>query len=356
MFKLFHIVYHTDIWRTPGDSQTGGLNVVVRESSKYLSRRGFDITVICSADERKVREFHYSGNFRTVYLPYTTFERELIYLVRRESPSLIHIHYWLSGIKSLRVIDDAISIFSLHSMAPPDSIRRKQMEELLLNLVDFIFVSSSTEYEHITKNYNVEQGRIFRIGYGLEFFRENQQITLSTPLKYFLYVGRIVPQKGVDLLIDTFLSLPRKDFFLIIVGESEGELMKYSQNILYVGKLSRDFLMGFYRNAYATVLPSMNESYGLVILESLACGTPVITTPTGEATNLVKNFYNGFLVNYGDREKLREALMFMIEHPHLVKAMKVNALNSARKFSWENSINSIKNAYEKILREATIMC
>ena len=144
--------------------------------------------------------------------------------------------------------------------------------------------------------------------------------------KKILYVGRILPHKGIDYLIEAFRLLDRTDYTLRIVGRVYSEeyyeyLNRLSDglNIEFVHDADDDRLIQEYRTALVTVLPSVHTSYngnhtlvpelmGFTLLESQACATPVICTDAGAMSEFVSQGETGFVVGSNSGERIAEAL------------------------------------------------
>lgn len=127
--------------------------------------------------------------------------------------------------------------------------------------------------------------------------------------KYFLYVGRLSKEKGVDNLIKTFVKL--KNEKLLIVGD--GPEMNYLKsittvnNITFTGKVDHEELVKYYKQAFALIVPSIwMENNPLVVLESLYWGTPVISTNRGGLSDFSKN--GAMCLNYNNSKELIECI------------------------------------------------
>lgn len=148
--------------------------------------------------------------------------------------------------------------------------------------------------------------------------------------KKILYVGRILPHKGIDYLIEGFRLLARSDYALRIIGRVYSEeyyeyLKRLSSglNVEFVHDADDERLIREYRTALVTVLPSVHTSYngshtrvpelmGFTLLESQACGTPVICTDAGAMSEFVVQDETGFVVESNSGERIAEALERMI--------------------------------------------
>jgi glycosyltransferase involved in cell wall biosynthesis len=132
----------------------------------------------------------------------------------------------------------------------------------------------------------------------------------------FLYVGRLDPEKGLDVLLEAFRDVPGE---LEIVGSGTEEAPlrdAASERVRFTGPLGRDDVVARYAAADAFVLPSRSEQWGMVLNEAAAAGLPLVaTTAAGAAHELVESGVNGFLVEPGDVGGLAQALRRIAEDP-----------------------------------------
>jgi len=177
-----------------------------------------------------------------------------------------------------------------------------------------------------------------------------------------LYVGRIEPRKGVDILLKSLSKIQAKSWFLLLVGEGQQSYINYlnylaskfdiTGKICFVGKVPRYLLPYFYSAAYLYVLPSLFEGLPATILEAMSCGTPVIVSRVGGIPEVIINGINGILINPGSSEQLREALEHLLSDSSYRNKISKFALDIVRKiFSWDNVANRYYELYKVLLNE-----
>lgn len=184
----------------------------------------------------------------------------------------------------------------------------------------------------------------------------NEDIEIKQP--YILAVGRMEKTnvKQIDLLLKYFAEskLPENNFKLVILGDGEtkqkmekiAEDLKIKDSVDFKGFIKNPF--PFYKNAFATVLTSKYEGFGLVLAESLLCGIPVISfdCETGPR-EIIQNRKNGLLIENQNFEAFKNALNELIENPNLYQKLKQNAKKSAEQFS----LDFIKNEWKEFLKK-----
>ena len=184
----------------------------------------------------------------------------------------------------------------------------------------------------------------------------------------FLYIGRLVSTKGVKQIILAWYKLYSENNFippLWIVGGSHKEieiirnelsneipqlpLLEKSMQICFWGYLPFDIINVLLLRSLVLIEHSRFEAGGRVILEAMSTGTPVIATPFGFAKDLIKNWENGFLVNYNDINQLSLCMSFFIQQPHISKALGMHAyetyLHYKKVWNYAQRHLEIYNAY-----------
>jgi len=180
--------------------------------------------------------------------------------------------------------------------------------------------------------------------------------------KTILYVGRIVPRKGLHVLLKS-LNYIKNAVDLEIIGPP-GWNEDYNQNILrlidtenqkrkhkirYLGCVDNTILIERYQKASIFVLPSFLEPFGVVLLEALACETPVVSTPTGGTTEIVENGENGMLVPVNNPLKLAEAIDYLLENKDArMKFGKAGRIKVLEDFSIEVLVKRLSKIYAKL--------
>ncbi|DAB34820.1 MAG TPA: glycosyl transferase [Sulfurospirillum sp. UBA12182] len=116
--------------------------------------------------------------------------------------------------------------------------------------------------------------------------------------KRFLFIGRISKEKNIELLVDVFNQLPEHTLTVIGTGSLEKELKnKANSNIIFLGQVNNTELQDYFNKNDIFILPSLSESWGLVIEEALYFGLPVLISDNCGASELIENGKNGYIVN-----------------------------------------------------------
>ena len=406
------ISYHTCPLATLGGKDTGGMNVYVRDLTKFLGSLGIHADVFTrSQDEHVPHVLHELGcGNRVVHIPAgpenprpkTELQNYLPEFVngildfsetKRISYDLIHSHYWLSGLAALQLKEKwkipVIQMF--HTLAMLKNKIARTSEEIdgdyringekeVINLVDQIVASTVDEKENLIDLYSASKENISIIPPGVDISRfypiasdeAKEFLNIPADEKMILFVGRIEPLKGIDTLIRAIAHMRKSDvqstcphYLYIIGGEPNSENGNGTQEferlkalcadlgvgdmILFMGKKDQNTLQYYYSAAEILVMPSNYESFGMVALESMACGTPVAATQVGGLQHLVKNGITGFTVPNNDPDALEESLTQLICKPELRAQMSRNSIEYAKTFSWETITPKIIDLYKETL-------
>lgn len=217
---------------------------------------------------------------------------------------------------------------------PPAKLARKDKE---LELADHVFVASS-----LTRN------SLTAIGYPTERI---SVIPYGSPTNYFnpaprtddtfraIFVGLVGPRKGVHYLLKAWreMALPKAELLLVGTRQFSDEWFERETkglSVRHVASVPHHTLGGFYTSADLFVFPSLIEGFGLVLLEAMSCGLPVLTTPNTAGPDIVAEGRDGFIVPIRDVEALKAKLSWAHGHRAELAAMGVEARRTAERLSW----------------------
>jgi D-inositol-3-phosphate glycosyltransferase len=185
-----------------------------------------------------------------------------------------------------------------------------------------------------------------------------------------LFVGRIEPLKGIDILIEAIALMRQRQVYVclsVIGGNLEDEQKELTDEmarlhalrekynlqdlVAFLGRRSQDTLPYYYSAAQAVVVPSHYESFGMVALEAMACGTPVVASQVGGLAFLVQDGVTGFTVPVDEPQALADRLTTLILDSSLRKRMGKQAAEFAKEYGWEKIAARIVKLYEELLEE-----
>jgi len=190
--------------------------------------------------------------------------------------------------------------------------------------------------------------------------------------RMILFVGRIERLKGVDTLIEAMACLnlknEKKPVHLAIIGGDPSvsreemtvemarlkdlcEDLGLDQSVIFLGKRDQSKLPYFYSAADVLVMPSHYESFGMVALEAMACGTPVIASEVGGLGYLIRDGETGFTIPAEEPETLCEKLYWLLNDDELHARMSRQAAEYAKGYAWEKITSQIVNSYQALARD-----
>jgi len=179
-----------------------------------------------------------------------------------------------------------------------------------------------------------------------------------------LFAGRLEKYKGLKYLLESIKIVKKefKDIKLIVVGngdylsqcENLSKKLGLQNNVMFIGKLSHKSLDLEYKKCSVFVLPSYtsSETFGIVLLESLACKTPVITTDIVGIANDIKKNNCGIVVKTKDSQALAESIIKILNNPKLAKQMGENGRKLVeQKYTWEKIAKDVYNVYRSVMKK-----
>ncbi|HEX6031599.1 MAG TPA: glycosyltransferase, partial [Tepidiformaceae bacterium] len=178
-----------------------------------------------------------------------------------------------------------------------------------------------------------------------------------------LWVGRLEKLKGVDILIGALAQLDERDFTLLIVGgderahglrselEAQARAEGIAANVRFEGAVAHDALPLYYSAADVCVVPSYYESFGLVAVEAMACGTPVVASRVGGLVSTVQDGVSGYLIPWRCPEPFAEKLEVLLNNPELRDNFSGAARKSVERFRWRNVALEITSVYDRAVAE-----
>jgi glycosyltransferase involved in cell wall biosynthesis len=187
-----------------------------------------------------------------------------------------------------------------------------------------------------------------------------QRLGLKKDKFIVFFSGNIWKVKGFDLVVEVAneLKKTRAGIDFIIAGGFYPEidpLHKEWKNISpsnmdYVGLLPHRKLADYYAAADIAIAPSIwEEPFGMVIIEAMACGTPVIASKIGGIPEIIRDGESGLLIKPGCAEELREKILWCMKNPNALSVMASNARNRSLCYDWKNIAVKMELLYKKIM-------
>jgi D-inositol-3-phosphate glycosyltransferase len=394
---------HTCPLAALGGKETGGMNVYVREVARALGHLGFEIDVFTRSQDPAIPEvvrlgpgarvIHVSaGPARPIaraavadHLEEFAERMEAFRTRERVRYDLVHSHYWLSGLAGLDLARrwDVPLVHMFHTLgAIKNAVARgsndTEPEERLAAEIriakeaDRIVASNLVERADLAWHLGADPGRVAVIpcGVDVELFRPRPTAPARARLgldaeHVLLFVGRLTPIKGLETLLRA-LSVLRADGLsaarlrLLVVGGTKGEeagsghLRRLAHDlgigdwVDFRGPQPQGVLTDYYGAADVCLIPSRYESFGMVALEAMASGVPVIASRAGGLAVTVQDSVTGRLVPEGDVSALAQAVAGLLADDPARHALGVRAVEWARRFAWPSVGRSLADLYAEM--------
>ena len=402
--------YHTCPLARLGGKKTGGMNVYVRDFSRALAATGVQVDVFTRMQEECSSQVDHDLGYgaRVIHIPagpiapvsvaamegyLDEFVAGVLAFAAAEGRGydVIHSHYWLSGLigEQLRAVWSPVPLVHMfhtlghmkNRIARDDSERASPVrlvgETHLAHAADHLIAATPAERSQLIDLYGADPARITVIPPGVDLarFRPMEQseakhlIGIPNWRKNILFAGRIEPLKGIDTLFNALAYSQRhqpqelRNVCVTIIGGNpwadtlEDEMARLHQLraelglhelVTFAGSRDQALLPYYYAAAEMVVMPSHYESFGMVALESMAMGTPVIASEVGGLAHLVKDGYNGYLVPSQDPAALSARILDLLACDGCRRRLGRQALLYAQGFDWSNIVGKLTGVYTQM--------
>ncbi|OGG02484.1 hypothetical protein A2W14_01640 [Candidatus Gottesmanbacteria bacterium RBG_16_37_8] len=389
-------------WSCPltrlGVLTAGGMNVYLFNLAKSLTEKGHRVDIFVRSHSTEhdsvldlgssVSLIHLNSVKYENLLGPQYFAKAILKYVKDKKLeyNLLHAHYYLSGLTGLwlknKLKIPLIQTFhTLGAMKKKyiaiDDQKRIQAEKKIIDNCDVLVSSTQLEKKDLVDYYKANPEKISVINPGVDhqlfapggknYSREKLKLPLDK--KIILFVGRIDPVKGLNLLLEAIFRITEIDpqfknnYQVLLIG-GDIESRNYWQNknikdiinflkvkdleccIKFLGSRSHSDLPYFYSAADLVVLPSVYESFGLVILEAMACGAAVLASKVGGLKYLIKDNINGSLFKSGDIRQLSDKIVTLLKDNPKRQELGLSAYRDSLFYSWEKHADKLLTLYK----------
>ena len=397
--KIAMLSIHSNPIGELGTNDTGGMSVYIRELAHELGRHGHWIDIYTRLNDgghrpviplfKNVRLIHvntpHAGNLsRLAFYPHLMdFFRSMEEFKSRMGIDydVIHSHYWLSGQLGIwaQQFWNRPHVAMLHTLAevknrtgacPLEPELRIDAERQLIATCDRVIAPTEREKDNLIHFYGAREQNIGIVpcGVNLDLFRPGQQQAARTELGFsrddviLLSVARFDPLKGIDKLLEAMSLLRNHEHLrLVIVGGDGDEApesrflkqkavkFRVENRVAFAGRIEQRNLPFYYAAADALVIASCYESFGLVGLEALACGRPVVSTPVGAMESLINKSGAGYVVRDASPEALASGIRRILIGSGMPTAAAIR--RSIISYGWSNVAAEVIAEYETAIHQ-----
>jgi D-inositol-3-phosphate glycosyltransferase len=405
MRRLAVLSLHTSPLAQPGQGDSGGMNVYVRELVSALAQAGVQADVFTRRwDTASPDVVDVEPGFRVIHVeagPPDLAKEQLPDVVDAFADGVrdhlrnlgdvdaLHANYWLSGVAGHRLKHelDLPLVSTFHTLArvkaetgDAEPARRVHAEAEVIGCSDAILASCAAEADQLERLYGADPSRIELVAPGVDhaFFSPGDRLGARSALQHLdlgsgpvlLFVGRIQPLKGLDVAVRALAALHRPDARLVVVGGASGtegaaEVERIDKLVAELGvadqlrrvqPVPHHLLSTYYRAADVVLVPSRSESFGLVALEAAACGTPVVAAAVGGLRTLVEHGRTGFLVEGRDPAAFAACADELLGSPGLAAELSHQAAQRARGFTWSTAAGRLRRVYGDLTSRSLVDC
>lgn len=385
---------HSDPIGVLGTKDTGGMSVYIRELARELGERDHRIDIYTRSQEKadhSVRNLY--ENVRLIhlgipnghslsklamypFLPKFFRAIENYRMAENLSYDIIHSHYWLSGKLGNRAQElwECPHVTTFHtlgkiknqtSVGAPEPDFRIAAEKEIVQTCQRILAPTARERGNLIKLYDAPAERIGIVpcGVNLRLFQPipkaeaRKQLGLNPSDTILLYIGRFDPLKGLSSLLEAIPHLKARHRTRLVIVGGDGEKsaeyrtmvhktkdLNIDRQVIFAGQNDQHDLRPYYGAADMLIMPSSYESFGMVGLEALACGRPVVATAVGAVDYLIRKSQAGCIVPDPSPRNLAAGIESVITNPALPPAEKIR--ESILEYSWFNVASTVIAEYE----------
>ena len=383
-----------------GTKDTGGMSVYIREIARLMGRQGHSVDIFTRDHDpdhpkimtlgENVRLIHLTAgdpddlSKLSVYPHIKAYAMELDAFCKTHKMTydIIHSHYWLSGLvgKHLQALWNKPHMIMFHTLGiiknklgigKPEPELRLSHERVLAKHSHKIVAPTKTEKKYILEYLGTDENKIVTIPCGVNqdlFCPMDKQIArkelgLGQNDNVILYVGRVEPLKGLDRILQAVSRLNDKMPVKLVVAGGDQHHTEEMQEILtlvkelkienavtFAGRVDQHHLPYYYNATDVLAVASLYESFGLVALEALSCGTPVVSTPVGGMKTVIQPGKTGFLTNDPSIDTLANGLNQIIGNKAYYETRSNKIRTSVSHLSWKVVTQALLSEYRSLIR------
>lgn len=397
--KIAMVSEHASPLVALGSEDAGGQNVYVAELSTALARRGEEVVVHTRRDAPEPPDRvavpagfevdHVTAGppvriFKDELLPHMgDFARDLARQWADDPPDVVHAHFWMSGLAAVMAAHDlgipvvqtfhALGVVKRRHQGDADTSPddRVRMERMIGKRASAIAATCSDEVFELVRM-GVPRSRISVVPCGVDhdrFCPGGPAWSRSPGSNRIVSLGRLVPRKGVDTAIEALVGLPGTE--LLVAGgppaeqlhtdaevqrlRSRAEELGVAERVRLLGRVGREDVAALLRSADAVVTTPWYEPFGMVPLEAMACGVPVVAAAVGGLTDTVVDGVTGSLVPPRRPDLLVQALRPILADPALRAGYGAAGVDRALcRYTWERVGADTHRLYQRACSETGV--
>ena len=407
--RIATLMVHTSPLEQAGIGDAGGMNIYVVENAIQMAKAGVKVDIFTRADKSGLADsVEIAPGVEVHHLE----AGPVSYLTKEELPSqigalthafmehqsgkpnnyydIIHSHYWISGQLGWMISErtGVPLVHTMHTMAKVKNLSlaegdkeepliRALGEEQIVKNANALIANTDAEAAALVSLYGASPEKVHVVTPGVDLARfapangkgsARSKLNIAPDALMLLFVGRIQPHKGPDVLVRAVAEMLthsphlRAKLALVIMGGASGsghaeperlrsmaKFLGIEDVIHFIDPVLRSDLPDWYRAADLVCVPSYSESFGLVALEAQACGTPVVATAVGGLRTAVSDGISGSLVDGHDPKAWASVINRLLLEPQRRIVLSMGAIEHAAKFGWERTARGTLDVYDQVI-------
>ena len=407
--RIATLMVHTSPLEQAGIGDAGGMNIYVVENAIQMAKAGVKVDIFTRADKSGLADsVEIAPGVEVHHLE----AGPVSYLTKEELPSqigalthafmehqsgkpnnyydIIHSHYWISGQLGWMISErtGVPLVHTMHTMAKVKNLSlaegdkeepliRALGEEQIVKNANALIANTDAEAAALVSLYGASPEKVHVVTPGVDLARfapangkgsARSKLNIAPDALMLLFVGRIQPHKGPDVLVRAVAEMLthsphlRAKLALVIMGGASGsghaeperlramaKFLGVDDVVHFMDPVLRSDLPDWYRAADLVCVPSYSESFGLVALEAQACGTPVVATAVGGLRTAVSDGISGSLVDGHDPKAWASVINRLLLEPQRRIVLSMGAIEHAAKFGWERTARGTLDVYDQVI-------
>lgn len=347
----------------------GGVGISTYNTAFYLSKIGHEVHVLTIQNGELPEKSTESGFYvhriswkKIKVLGNLLFSVKVLKELKDLNPDIVHVQGLWIGIPGY-LAKKALKIPYVVTGHGSDVYLQSK---LLLNLRSKPVLRSADAIIALTEDMKKEIQKISKKdilvvpnGVNLKEFKYSLKFNRTKKERKILFVGSLVPVKGVKYLIESMKAIKNNysNVQLVIIGDGteKHELEKLvvefglSDCVSFVGKVPNHKVSQYMIESDIFVLPSLSEGFGIVLLEAMASGLPIVASNVGGIPSLVQNEINGFLVESRNPERISEKVLLLFDNEELMIKISENNKKIVEQYDWEKVVVQLEDIYYKCI-------
>ncbi|KFD40800.1 glycosyl transferase family 1 [Peptococcaceae bacterium SCADC1_2_3] len=351
-----------------------GTEIATHNIARHLAMRGHEVHVITSLDKGLPKEsfeqgfyVHRVGWQKVRFVGVISFWLKIVLVLNKIKPSIVHsqsISMGMPGFLIKKLFKKPYLVWGQGTDVYFPGLFMRPLSKLVLRNTDAAIALTEDMKEKMQKICNREFVVISN-GINLERFDDllgdalRYKLQASSDERLVIFVGRFRPEKGVRYLIEAMKIIRQKSRSIRLILGGEGpeeedlkrliEQLNLGDCVDFLGQIPNEDVSRYMVAAHVFVLPSLSEGFGIVNLEAMASGLPIVASKVGGLPEIIEDGENGFLVEPRSPKQIADKVLLLLADDELRERISKNNKEKAKNYSWTSIIEKLEKVYQNCL-------